>query len=755
MVRTAIAFLLGCVVISQLPSLPSTAVWLGLAVLFVSSLCRGYWRIAVVIFALFFTGLEASQRLNDRLNEVNTQVDLLLIGTIDSIPQQQADRLRFEFKPDDTATTLPSKIRLNWYFPPAITPAAGEKWQLQVRLKPPHGMANPNTFDYERGLFQQSIGATGYVRDNDQNGKLATAPWYVLNHWRQLIAGKIQTLLANSPNLPLMQGLTVGLRDAMQPHQWSILRNTGTSHLLAISGLHIGLAAGLGFFVGRWLGSIGSHQLLKLPATVSGAIGGLVMAWFYALLAGMSIPSQRALIMISLMMLALLLRRSAFNYQVLAGSLLCVLLIDPFAVLSAGFWLSFAAVVIILYVSQNRHPAAKWMWLKIHLWIAFALSPLLLLFFSQTSLIAPLANIIAVPVVSLLVVPLLLLSVALLAVNDSWASYPLQLADWILSQLWTILTYLAALPSATWQVAALPWPLILLSLIGLALLLAPRGWPAKKLGVFMLCPALFFSPSRPEQGVVWFSLLDVGQGLASVIQTHRHTLVFDTGPKFGDFDTGDAVVVPYLQSRGVKKIDMLLISHGDNDHLGGAQSVLNALPVQRIMSNSNTVLPGAHTCVAGQKWQWDQVEFELLHPRSDTRGSSNDVSCVLKITSAGGKILLTGDIERGGEFALLRHQRNKLDADILVVAHHGSKSSSTESFIDAVAPHYALFSTGYLNRWQFPAKEVVERFDARQIKMFNTADDGALLLNLKPDQPIKITRWRKHRKRLWTTGATD
>lgn len=755
MVRTAIAFLLGCVLISQLSSMPPTSLWLGLSCILLLTIFFRWWIISAFIFALCFSSWQADDRLNNRLIAEHIGVNLTVTGTIQSIPQQHPNRVRIDFQPDPNTHKLPKRIRLNWYFPPADIPSAGESWQLTMRLKPPHGMANPGSFDYEGWLFQHHIGATGYVRDTPENQRIAKAPVLSIHCWRQAIAMTWETILFDSPNLPLIQGLTVGLRDNLQSRHWSVLRDTGTSHLLAISGLHIGLAAGLGFFAFRWLWSLRSGNLLIFPAISVGAVGGILMAWFYALLAGMSIPSQRAVIMISIFMLALLFRRNALSYQLLAGSLICILLIDPFSVLSAGLWLSFMAVAIILYVSQNRHPAPRWMWAKIHIWIALGLSPFLLLFFSQTSLIAPLANIIAVPLVSFLVVPLLLIAVMLLAVHEAWASYPLIIADWLLTRLWWGLEFLADLPAATWHTAVLPWPFILIALLGIIVLLAPRGLPTRSLGLFLLLPALTYSPERPAQGDYWFTLLDVGQGLASVVQTQSHALVFDSGPKFGEFDTGEAVVVPFLRQQGIRQLDILLISHGDNDHIGGADSILTALPVATRLINPPELLEGSSACLAGQHWLWDGVMFEILYPGANAQGSSNDLSCVLKITGRGGSTLLTGDIERRAEFSLLRQQPEKLAADILVVPHHGSQTSSSEAFIDAVNPRYALFATGYLNRFQFPAKTVAERYAARDITTFNTADSGALLFKIEADQSIRLKRWRQHARRLWTASPTD
>ncbi|MDT8311183.1 MAG: DNA internalization-related competence protein ComEC/Rec2, partial [Methylophaga sp.] len=671
------------------------------------------------------------------------------------LPQQQDQRLRFLLRPQSGAVQLPKKIRLNWYYPPAELPKAGEQWQLTIRLKPPYGMVNPGSFDYESWLFQQGIGATGYVRDHRQNQRLAPANNYSISFWRQRLLNSLQGTAADTPQRALIEGLTLGFRDNISPQQWQVLRHTGTSHLLAISGLHIGLAAAIGFFLGRWLWACFSPLCLRLPAQQFAAVMAMLCALVYALLAGMSIPSQRALIMVVVAMTAILLRRRVLSYQLLAIALLIVLIWDPFAVLSAGLWLSFAAVTVIIYVSQNRQPVNKWHWASIHIWIAIGLTPLLLVFFNSTALISPLANLFAVPLVSVLVVPVLLLAMASMALHPPWSQPLWQLAEWLLEGLWWALQWLADLPLALWQTASLPMSIIALSLLAFIWLMAPRGWPARWLGIFLLLPLLFYQPPRPDKGAVWLSVLDVGQGLSAVIETKNKTLVFDTGPQFGDFNTGDAVVLPFLQHRGVKHIDMLVISHGDNDHIGGATTIIKSLPVKVIRSSVSAELPGANACQAGQRWHWDNVYFEFLHPTAKMQGSDNELSCVLKVSSQFGSILLTGDIEKQAEASLLSTDKAALPSDILLVAHHGSRSSSTAAFIDAVSPQFAVVASGFNNRYQFPAAEVVQRFRDRQIPLMNTADSGAVLFRLDPAAPITALRWRQQDQQLWRAVATD
>ncbi|MDO8825562.1 DNA internalization-related competence protein ComEC/Rec2 [Methylophaga sp.] len=756
MVKPAIAFLSGCLLVAWLPQLPALYWLLTLFPLIVIAWHRSQWTVLTFIAALIWTSTQAYIRLDNQLDPLLQGQDLLLTGFIDSLPHHNDQRVRFEFKPETNQTKLPAKIRLSWYFPPETIPQANEKWQLLVRLKTPQGMANPGSFDYESWLFQQQIGATGYIRQSDLNQQIQSASIFSINHWRAVLIAKMSASLEHSPHLALIEGLAVGNRDRMLPAQWETLRKTGTSHLLAISGLHIGLAAALGFFAVKTVWRIRSQQLLKLSDRQAGAIGGLLLAIFYALLAGLSIPTQRALIMVTVVMLSIFIKRRIEPLQVLSLSLILVLFIDPFAVLAAGFWLSFAAVLSILYIAQYRQPARKWLWLHIHLWIAVALTPLLMLFFQETSLIAPLANLIAVPLVSFLIVPLLLLTMALLSMDIQIAVWLLDIIERLLSILWWYLDFLAGSPLSVWQTPVFSLPLLSLSIIGILIMLAPRGWPLRWLGPVLLLPLFFYSPNRPDPAEVWFTLLDVGQGLSAVVQTQHHSLVFDTGPAFGEFDTGSAVVVPFLRYQGIQQLDMLMISHADNDHMGGASAVLSAYPARKILTSDPDKLSGSELCEQGQSWEWDQVQFEILHPSINYTGSSrNDASCVLKITSQYGSILLTGDIERRGEIELVRKYAQQLRADIIVAPHHGSRSSSSAAFIQQVSPRLVLFASGYQNRYNFPAADVVARYRKIGSQAYQTGTQGALQLKIDPQMNLTPTGWREQYRRIWMRNATE
>lgn len=759
MIKTAISFMLGCLLFLQLPSLPDSF-WLW--VMFIAAVILLIFAktrlLACVLLGGFWALTQATHVLSNKLLPELDGQDVLITGHIANVPEHNDRFIRFEFKPDKSPDILlPRKIRINWYKPLPSSLGAGERWQLMVRLKQIHGMANPASFDYEGWLFQQRINATGYVRTDQNNTRLAAAPFYSINGLRQTLLARISNQLKDSPQLGLIQGLTTGIRDNISPSQWQTLRLSGTNHLLAISGLHIGLAAAIGFFTMRWLWSRRANNLLLLPAMEAAAIAGFFAALFYAALAGFAIPTQRALIMVTTVMIAVLIRRPVAPSYVLAFSLLLVLIWDPIAVLAAGFWLSFSAVAIILFTSQNRFPSPRWQWLKIHTLIAFGLTPLLLLFFMQTSLIAPIANIIAVPFISLVIVPILLLATIMLWLYEPIGSTLLHLADSLLTLFWPLLDFFASLPFSNLTVGQLPFYYYLSIIIGALLLLSPRGFPGKWLGILGFAPLLLFQPSRPEQGEFWFTLLDVGQGLSAVVQTKGHTLVFDAGPKYSDsFNAGTAIVLPFLQQQAIKTIDILVISHGDNDHIGGAKPLMKNISVDRLLtSQPNQNLADALPCLADQSWQWNQVYFTMLYPTEQDNGSENNLSCVLRVSNSAGSVLLTGDIETEAEQQLILRPANDLHATILVAPHHGSKTSSSTHFIDAVHPQIVLFPVGYHNRYNFPATTIVKRYQDRDINHYNTADHGAIQFKMGINGLSAPSLYRRQSKSIWSIENTD
>jgi len=756
---SALAFLAGVILLQTFSTLPAPGwVWLG-----VPCLPLLLWRPArlpaIITLGFCWALFRADGILQSSLPSELVKKDVELTGVIAGIPEARDHGVRFEF---DVKTLKyrgrdyagPARVRLNWYRNPRVL-QAGERWRLTVRLKPPAGFMNPGGFDYEGWLYQHRIRATGYVRHKGEQSYLGldTGLASRLHRMRQALGRRLEALAEASPTRPLLLALTVGERDGVSPEQWQVLRATGTNHLLAISGLHIGLVAALAFWLGRLLWSLSTRAMQRLPAQMAGAVFAVLAAFAYAALAGFSIPTQRALIMVLAVMLALLGRRRLRPGHGLVLALLAVLLWDPLAVLAPGFWLSFAAVGLLFYTLAAPRQGLWARWGRAQ-WVVFiGLGPLLLFWFQQVSLLAPLVNLLAIPWVGFVVVPLLFLALLVLPVSQALAQSLLQLCQQALAGMWWCLEQAASLHHLQWFQASPPAWAVALAALGTLWLLLPRGVPARWLGLLWLLPALTAQPARLPEGSVRFSLLDVGQGLSAVVQTRDRVLVFDTGPRFSRrFDTGEAVVLPYLRQMGVQHIDRLIVSHSDNDHIGGAASILAAMPVSGILSSVPQLLPGAHPCVAGQAWRWNGVRFQMLHPAAgygEHRHSDNNRSCVLRVSTAGGSILLTGDIESAAEHYLVGHRAAELSADVLVAPHHGSHSSSSAAFIDAVAPHYVLYPVGYLNRFHFPNREVAARYAARHITALDTARNGAILIDLDAGGIHRPRGYRQLARHYW------
>ena len=734
-----IAFLVGIVVFQQLSALPDVR-WLGLLVLLVPLAFFFphwrflYWFAAGFLLVWLHAGLIFAHSLAPQLEGR----DIVVEGVIASIPQQRERSIRFEYDIDAVLTPgvalhrLPQRIRLNRYHRGEDVDV-GQRWRLTVRLKQPHGFMNPGGFDYEAWLFRHGIRATGYVRNSEDNRFLGLpSSGYVVDQWRSALSKKIDEALPGSANVGMIKALAIGQRDDISDEQWQVLVRTGTNHLMAISGLHVGLIAGLSFLVVRFLWGLFPGMALRWPSQKAAALAAILAALGYAAMAGFSIPTQRALIMVAVFMVSLLMERFRRPLDGLLLALLLVLVFDPLAVMDAGFWLSFAAVGFILLVMAgrlNKRGGVWWRWGRVHMVMGIVLVPITLLFFHKASLISPVANLIAVPWMSLLVVPLVLLGTVMLSLSPVVGTLFLQLADTLIGGLWPLLAWCSELSVAQVSYAlASPW-LVIPALLGCVWLMLPAGWPGRWLGLVWLATAVLIPIPRPQQGEVWFTLLDVGQGLAAVAQTRDHVLVFDTGPRFSEtFDTGEAVVLPFLRQAGRQRIDTLIVSHGDNDHIGGVHSVMAVLPVERLLASDHDKLQmyAPHMCTAGDGWHWNGVAFEVLHPADSRLTSENNNSCVLKISTQAGSVLLTGDIERLAEKSLLAKQGTSLDADVLVVPHHGSKTSSTEPFVDAVSPAWALIPVGYKNRFKLPRQEVVERYQKKGARVVQSGHVGAI-----------------------------
>ena len=684
---------------------------------------------------------------------------LALTGRVVSLPEYQADGVRFEYQVDHPiqhagqSWPAPGKIRLSWYQnPPAILP--GQIWELTVRLKRPHGFMNPGGFDYEGWLFQHRLRATGYVVKTPVNHYTGMTRGYYVDRLRYRLRAGINRHL-DSAYRGLIVALTLGDRSQASLADRTTMINTGTYHLMAISGLQISLVAGFFYLVVMRLWSRTGRWAVSLPAPRIAALMALVAATVYALIAGFSIPTQRALIMFAVLMSVMFSRRCHAISQGICAALLAVLVLDPFAVMDPGFWLSFGAIMALAWGMSCRIAARSlwWRWGRAQYVVFVGLLPLSLLWFRQYALNGILANIVAIPWISLVTTPLALAGMALVNINAPPGEFFLTLAGITLQLIWPLLEWLGQWHFAVLHQAAPTLWTFAAGLAGTIILLLPAGIPWRWLGVLWLLPLLLPIRNAPAEGAFWFTLLDVGQGLAAVVHTRKHTLVYDTGARFGDdFNAGSAVVVPYLRQTGVDQIDRLIISHGDNDHIGGAADLLQAYPDTVVLSS--VPLTHAHRswrhCRAGQHWEWDGIEFLMLNPEERSAATGNNQSCVLRISNGEYSILLPGDIEKETESRLLRIYRNELFATVLVAPHHGSKTSSTTAFIDAVQPRLVLFPTGYRNRYRFPNQDIMRRYEIRGSRSYDTGRDGAVLIRIG-HSGIAATVWRREARRFWHT----
>lgn len=751
MVIYALSFLAGIILVQQFSVLPGSPWLIAGAIATVMMAWLRYWRglffLAAVLWAILFAGA----RLADRLPQQLEGIDIAVKGYISELPKQDEKQCRFDFIVTEASWQLPSKIKLSWYYPDQPI-KAGQHWSFTVKMKRPHGTLNPGGFDYERWLFVEGVGATGYVRTHPRPILLGQdSAWGNIAVWRQNIIDRLDQTLTDNPNLALIKALTIGDGNSISQNQWELFRKTGTTHLIVISGSHIGLVAGLVYFLvlrfWAWTG------ILSWSPQKVAAISALLVGVFYAALAGFSVPTQRAVVMLAVAMAAVILQRNNRPFNTLSIALFIVLAYDPLAVLSAGFWLSFIAVGIIIYAIAGRlaKPGYFEGLIKINWVTSVGLSPLLLFFFQQISLIAPLANLIAVPIISLLVVPLSLIAVMILFLSPMLAKACLFPVDLALQGLCELLDRLANIPIAT-IIHPMPsvWAL-LFAVPGMLILLAPKGIPARWLGVILLLPLIFTDKQQPETGNITMTLLDVGQGLSAVVQTRHHVLVFDTGAKFSsDSDMGKTVVLPYLYSQGISKIDSLIVSHGDNDHIGGAESIMRGISTEKLLTSVPQPLAtySPTACTAGQNWSWDQVRFTVLSPPPALFASENDNSCVLKIQSEQGTVLLTGDIEAKAESWLVATYGKNLKAEVLIAPHHGSKTSSSTGFLQAVRPEYVLIPAGYRNQFGHPHKDVLSRYNGNKAKWLNTAESGAILINMK-NTAWHVQTWRETESRYW------
>ncbi|MGR8978938.1 MAG: DNA internalization-related competence protein ComEC/Rec2 [Gammaproteobacteria bacterium] len=754
MAFSALSFLTGIVIVQQLSDLPGMAWLAAISILAVVAVRHKYWRCLFFLLGGLWAIVHATAILSQRLPRPLEGENLNVRGYVADLPKQDEKGTRFVFIITESKQNVRGKIRLSW-FQPDRPVKAGQYWSFTVKLKRPHGNVNPGGFDYERWLFMQGITATGYVRSSPKPELLAIdPPWHRIAPRRQQLSDRLSILLPETSGLGLIKALSIGDGSGIAQKQWDLFRATGTTHLMIISGTHIGLVAGFIYFLTLKLWAY--PGILRWPPPKAAAVSGMAAAFFYSAMAGFSVPTQRALVMVSVVMSAVILQRNNRPLHTLSVALFVVLFFDPLAVLSPGFWLSFLAVGLILFCVSGRLGKTGFLLgtFKLNGVTALGLSPLLLLIFQQIPLFAPLANLIAVPIISLFVVPLTLLAVATLTVSPFFARLLFIPVDRILQIYEALLTRIADLPASSINYGHASLWQLLFALPAILIALAPAGTPSRWLSLVLFLPIVFTDTNTPQTGRFTLTLLDVGQGLAAAVQTADHWLIFDTGAKFSpDFDMGQNVILPFLRSRGADHIDNLIVSHGDNDHAGGAQSLLDGIPVKQLTTSVPDQF-GGHTpiaCSAGQQWEWDEVRFTLLSPGAVPFDGDNDNSCVLKIDSDRGSALLSGDIEAIAENRLVGIYGKELKADVLIAPHHGSKTSSTTAFLEAVRPDYILIPAGYRNQFGHPHRDVLARYRQIHAKWLNSADSGAIEVVFKDKTPeVQILRqkdkkyWRDH-----------
>ncbi|HVR80831.1 MAG TPA: DNA internalization-related competence protein ComEC/Rec2 [Luteimonas sp.] len=726
----------------------------------------GRVRIAGALLGGFgLAGLHAASTLAQQLPPSFEHQDLVVSGRVLDLPQHEPRRTRFLLRVDhDAAQPAPVRgklLQLAWYDDyhaarlhsalPRLRVASGSHWRLHLRLRAPRGLRNPGGFDSEKHALAERIAATGYVRDPDVARQLSPARG--LDAWRARMSTRIAHAVPAASSR-FVRALALGDTRALDDTDWEQLRATGVTHLIAISGFHVGLVAGFFALLVSLLWRLWPALGRRLPRPHAAAIAALLGALGYAAVAGFALPTVRTVLMIAIVVAARLARRAQRAADALALAAIAVLLVDPLAVLAPGFWLSFVGVAWLLWCLPHG-TGKSWRALLREFFSAQAVAtigllPLSAILFGQASLAGPLANMVAIPWWSLVVVPLALSGTALEALHAGWGAWAWRLAAFTFDLSWPLFQKLAASPLALWWLPQPAWFALPLALLGGFWLLLPRGVPGKPLALLLWLPLLWPQRELPRHGEAELQVIDVGQGLSVLVRTAHHALLYDTGPAVPDgFDAGDRAVVPTLRALGVRRLDVITISHGDNDHAGGFAAVARAFPPALALTPDGAPpLPQGRPCRAGLTWQWDGVSFRFLHPPRYFPYLGNEAGCVLRVESAHGVALLPADIGEVIEHALLRRDRAELHADVVLMPHHGSGGSSTDAFIVATGAHLAIASAGYANRFRHPRPEVVGRWQHAGADVANTADTGAVRVRLAA-AGIEVERERSTRARLW------
>ncbi|MDB5912501.1 MAG: internalization-related competence protein-like protein [Ramlibacter sp.] len=735
--------------------------------------------LAAALLSGSVTGWRASAFARSGLDPALEGRNLAVTGWIAAMPQRNEAGLRFRFEPDAASldgrpVRVPPQLMLGWYAsadgselqrqPPDLQP--GDRWDFSVRLKAPHGHVNPHGFDYELWLWEQGVQATGYVRAGPRDPpprRLATSWRKPVERARWKVRQAIFAQVTDARLAGVLAALVVGDQAAIERADWDVFRATGVAHLMSISGLHVTMFAWAAAALVGALWRRSTRLCLAWPAQHAGLAGGVLLAGAYAVFSGWGVPAQRTVCMLAVVALLRLGARDWPWPSVWLLACATVLAADPWALTQAGFWLSFVAVGVLFATGRPQPPrpqpppplAVRLLGslaalLREQWVVTVALTPLSLLLFGQVSVVGLLANLLAIPWVTLVVTPLGLAGVFFAPL---WSAGAVAV-DWLA----TVLQWLAQIPFATWAAPAPPLWAGAAGVLGGVLLAARLPWSARLLGVPLLLPVLAWQAPRPPPGQFEVLAADVGQGNALLVRTAAHTLVYDTGPGYSrDTDAGQRVLVPLLRALG-EQVEVVMLSHRDSDHTGGAGAVLRMQSSARLVSSLEDghplqALRPSSRCSAGQRWTWDGVQFEVLHPAAADYGQRlrpNAMSCVLRVSNGQAGALLAGDVEKPQE-ALLALAPQRIAADLLLVPHHGSRTSSTDAFLDAVRPTVALVQAGYRNRFGHPAADVVDRYRVRQIALVASAWCGAA--SWRSGEPHRVRCERVVAARYWHHGG--
>lgn len=733
-------FFLGACIALGLGTLPNALylVYVSALVLFFSLRFVVLRSLGVLVLGLAWASYHFNAFSEVQLPEHYEAKDFIATGHVSGLPVSASGGTRFKFKVDGVenpglAMLINETIQLGCYRCPYVI-EAGQRWRFTLRVKKRRGYASWGAYDYEKYLYRHQVIAKGYVRLKGDNQFLENSSNSI--HWvRQLLFDELKRVAGDGVGASVLTALVIGEKSGFTNSQREVLQSTGVGHLMAISGLHVGLVfMGVTLLLKVLLWPL-ARLFERWPRQILILFPALCIAIGYAALAGFSVSTQRAIVMLSVYVLCKFLARETSLLKVLLMSVVLLVLIDPFSILDVGFWLSCTAVSVIVVASVGNAKLTL-VQLQPRLWLGML--PLSVVFFGQVSIVSPLVNLVAVPIFCMILIPAALLSALALSCGlTSVGVWAVQTLSFIFDLCFQVLEWVSQLRLATIYVTQLSWwqwAIFLLLLV--SFIFSVRGRLA--LSSIFLVSLFFNTASRLVDDELQVTLLDVGQGLAMVIETSNSVTVYDTGPRYpGGFSTAEAVLLPFLRYRGINRIDTLIISHADNDHIGGLDAVLNAFEVHNIVTSRTDKVPNATACKAGQSWRYDQTTFSMISPNAETPSGSNNRSCVVMLEHYDTKILISGDIEKEVERHLVRNSPLLLSADILLVPHQGSKSSSTGAFLDAVSPTLAMLAAGYKNHYGHPHRSVVERYDERGIELLSTIENGSVLLK------VNSRRWRK------------